>query len=380
MKKVVIGQHRLLHYRTELFERLRAACSQRGIELHLVHGQASRRESAKKDEGTLPWAYKVANRFWEVGARDLVWQPFPAELRDAELVIVMQENRILSNYPLLVSQLWSSRKVAYWGHGVNFQSDAPSGLRERWKRLMLNKVDWWFAYTEMTAAIVGQAGYPHERITSLDNAIDNEAFARDLANVTAAQIQTIRGEIEAPEGTPIGLFCGSLYADKRLGFMLDAADMIRKAIPDFHLVVIGDGPNAFEIRDACATRPWLHGVGVRKGLEKAAYFRLANLVFNPGAVGLHVLDSFCAGVPMATTTEARHGPEVAYLRNGHNGVVVSGSAELYAAAVIQLLSDKPAYETMRAQALADAKRYTLDNMIERFAGGIEQCLATPKKP
>lgn len=380
MKKAVIFQYRLLHYRTELFERLRAACSRRGIELHLVHGQASRRESAKKDEGTLPWAYKVANRFWEVGARDLVWQPFPAELRDAELAIVMQENRILSNYPLLVSQLWSPRKIAYWGHGVNFQSDAPSGLREKWKRLMLNKVDWWFAYTEMTAAILGQAGYPLERITSLDNAIDNEAFARDLSNVTAAQMQAIRGEIEAPEGTPIGLFCGSLYTDKRLGFMLDAADMIRKAIPDFHLVVIGDGPNAFEIREAQLSRPWLHWVGVRKGVEKAAYFRIASLVFNPGAVGLHVLDSFCAGVPMATTSEARHGPEAAYLKDDYNGLVVSGSAERYAAAVTKLLSDKSAYETMRANALADARRYTLDNMVERFAGGIEQCLATPKKP
>jgi hypothetical protein len=35
---------------------------------------------------------------------------------------------------------------------------------------------------------------------------------------------------------------------------------------------------------------------------------------------------------------------------------------------------------MRTNALADAKRYTLDNMVERFAEGIERCLAAPKKP
>ena len=379
MKKVVICQHRLLHYRMELFKRLREACARRGIDLHLVHGQASRRESAKKDEGSLPWARKVVNRFWELGKRDLVWQPFPAELRDADLVVVMQESRILSNYPLLFGQPWSRRKIAYWGHGVNFQSDAPAGLREKWKRMLLNKVDWWFAYTEMTADIVRQAGYPQERITNLDNAIDNEAFARDLASVTTTQLQAIRGDIGLPEGSPVGLFCGSLYVDKRLGYMLDAADIIRKAIPDFHLVVIGDGPNAFEIREALAARPWLHWVGVRKGVDKAAYFRLAKLVFNPGAVGLHVLDSFCAGVPMATTSEARHGPEVAYLQDGHNGLVVSGSAEAYAAAVIGLLSNPATYERVRAQALEDARRYTLEHMIDRFAEGIELCLATPKK-
>lgn len=48
MNNTVILQHRLLHYRKKLFERLRDACAERGIELRLVHGQASARELAKK--------------------------------------------------------------------------------------------------------------------------------------------------------------------------------------------------------------------------------------------------------------------------------------------------------------------------------------------
>ncbi|MFO1265686.1 MAG: hypothetical protein U1F67_02055 [Rubrivivax sp.] len=40
-RAVVITQHRLLHYRLGLFEHLRTACAARGIELRLVHGQAS---------------------------------------------------------------------------------------------------------------------------------------------------------------------------------------------------------------------------------------------------------------------------------------------------------------------------------------------------
>src|SRR5215217_7564556 len=102
MNKVVVFQYRLLHYRVALFEQLRANCAGQGIELHLVHGQATRREQTKKDEGYLPWAGKVENRVCEVGDRDWIWQPFPRHLRDANLVIVMQENRILSNYPLML--------------------------------------------------------------------------------------------------------------------------------------------------------------------------------------------------------------------------------------------------------------------------------------
>jgi glycosyltransferase involved in cell wall biosynthesis len=379
MKNVVISQHRLLHYRLGLFERLRAACAPRGIELHLVHGQASRRELAKKDEGSLPWAHKVNNRFLEMDERDIVWQPFPSDLRDADLVVVMQENRILSNYPLLLSRLWSPRRVAYWGHGVNFQSDAPAGLREKWKQMLLTRVDWWFAYTQMTADILHRAGYPQERITCLDNAIDNEAFERDLASVTDAQLQALRVEIDAPEGAPVGLFCGSLYPDKRLDYMFEAADRIHAALPAFRLVVIGDGPSASEIRVAMETRPWLKWLGVRKGLEKAAWFKLADVVINPGAVGLHVLDSFCSGAPMITTAESRHGPEIAYLEDGVNGLVVRGEASRYADAVIALFNDRSKLDAIKQAALRDAQRYTLDNMVNQFAEGISRCLSMSRK-
>lgn len=379
MKKVVVCQHRLLHYRVGLFEKLRVACAPRGIDLHLVHGQASRRESFKKDEGSLPWAHKVENRFWEVGARDLVWQPFPRDLHDADLVVMMQENRILSNYPLLLGRLGTPRRVAYWGHGVNFQSETPTGLREKWKQMMLTRVDWWFAYTETSAEIVRRAGYPAERITCLDNAIDNEAFERDLASVTDEQMEAMRAEIDAPEGAPVGLFCGSLYPDKRLDYMIEAADHIHAALPAFRLVVIGDGPSASEIRAAMETRRWLKWQGVRKGLEKAAWFRLADVVVNPGAVGLHVLDSFCSGTPMITTAESRHGPEVAYLKNGANGLVVQGGPDRYADAVIGLFNERTKLEAVKQAALRDAEHYTLDNMVERFAEGIARCVAMPMK-
>jgi glycosyltransferase involved in cell wall biosynthesis len=377
-RKVVVLQHRLLHYRTSLFDQLRARCLSEGIDLHLVHGQPTSTELGKRDTGVLDWADAVTNQYVTIGGRDILWQPFPRQHRDADLVIVMQENRLISNYPQLLSRLWSPRKIAYWGHGVNFQSTAQSGIRERWKRMMMNRVDWWFAYTQSTVDILRNARYPEERITCLNNAIDNNAFERDLAACSEDQLALLRKELGLSRNSHVALFCGSLYAEKRLGFMIEAADRIREALPDFHLVVIGDGPAAAEIRDACPSRPWLHWVGVKRGREKAAYFRLSQVVLNPGAVGLHVLDSFCAGVPMATTVDARHGPEIAYLHHGHNGLVTRSSVDSYAMEVLDLLRTSGAYETMRDHALKDGQHYTLANMIDRFADGLERCLIASK--
>lgn len=371
MKKVAILQHRLLHYRTNLFEQLREVCAERGIDLHLVHGQASPRELAKKDEGTLPWAHKVHNRFWEAGERDLVWQPFPAELKDADLVVVMQENRILSNYPLLLSRMWSPRKVAYWGHGKNFQTDAPTGLREKWKDFLLARVDWWFAYTEMTVDILRKAGIPAERITCLDNAIDTTSFKADLASWNEADIAAERARLGIAMNAPIGVYCGSLYSDKRLELLIESSDLIRRRVPDFALVVIGDGPSMPQMRDAAASRPWLHLLGVRKGREKALYFRMGDVMLNPGLVGLHIVDAFCSGLVMVTTRTARHSPEVAYLRDGENGVYGGDTPEVYGRAVLDVIQDPGRLQKMKQAALADSGRYTLQNMVRRFTHGIE---------
>lgn len=371
MKKVVILQHRLLHYRTKLFEQLRAACLAKGIQLELVHGQASPRELVKKDEGSLQWAFKVRNRFLELASRDIVWQPVPKVLADADLVVVMQESRILSNYPLLLSRLWSRRKVGYWGHGKNFQSDAPTGLREQWKNFLINRVDWWFAYTEMTVDILQKSGYPAAQITCLDNAIDSSSFKADLASWSANDVIAAKQQLGIDADATVGVFCGSLYLDKKLDLLVASADLIRQRMPGFAVVVIGDGPSMPQMREAAATRPWLHLLGVRKGREKALYYRMADVILNPGAVGLHVVDAFCSGAVMVTTVTARHGPEAAYLKNGENGMLCDDTADAYSHAVISVLHDPLRLQRMQANALADSERYTLDNMVTRFVSGIE---------
>lgn len=379
MKKVVLVNYRLFHYRMGLLNRLRQSCADRGIALHLVHGQATKREEAKKDCGFLPWADVVVNRYLTIGNRDVLWQPFPAKHRDADLVVLMQENRLISNYPKLLLRGLHKTKVAYWGHGRNFQSTKPTGFLEKWKQLLVGRVDWWFAYTDLTKDILLADGYPPERITVLDNAIDNESFMADLASISDSRLAQLRADLGLVEGAQVGLFCGSLYPDKRLAYMIAAADKIQATLPDFHLLIIGDGPSVEEIKQAAVTRPWLHWLGVRKGVEKAAFFRLADVVFNPGAVGLHVLDSFCAGVPMVTTVDARHGPEIAYLKDGENGLVINGDADMYADAIIALLQNPARYAQLQARGLADAQRYTLQNMVEHFAEGIERCLQMERK-
>ncbi|MDP4299067.1 glycosyltransferase family 4 protein [Leptothrix discophora] len=357
-----------------MFDQLRSACANHDIDLMLVHGQATRRELIKHDEGHLPWAIKVQNKVWEIGSRDLIWQPFPEDAKNADLVILMQESRILSNYPLLLSRLWGARKVAYWGHGKNFQSDAPTGMRERWKDMLLTRVDWWFSYTSATTKILKAAGFPEKKITQLENAIDTTEFKKHLDSWTIDEISQERANLGIDPNAAVAIFCGSLYPDKRLDLLTSISDKIRKKIPSFHLIVIGDGPSMPEMRIAAQTRPWIHILGVQKNKRKALYFNMADIMINPGLVGLHIVDAFCAGIVMVTTTNAKHSPEVAYLVHNKNGLILDDNDEIIAARIISLIENKEELRTIQRNSLSESHLYTQEGMVKNFATGIINAL------
>lgn len=374
---VVIFQYRLFHYRTELFERMREMLAASGITLEVVYGQSFGAEKLKNDQGVLSWGKKVKNLYFPIKEKkDLCWQPLPASVRNPDLVIFMQENRLLANYYWMLKGALGRVRTGFWGHGRDFQSRARGGLRERWKRASIRAVDWWFAYTELTLGLLDEAGFPRERVTLLNNSIDTEGFRRDADSVGDAELVRLRAELGIPQDARIGLFCGSIYPDKKPEFLIEAADMIRAGAPDFHLIVIGDGQSAPVIRAAADSRPWLHWVGARRGVEKAAFFKMSAFVLNPGSVGLHVLDAFALGLPMLTTTDALHGPEIAYLRDGLTGFTTRDDTQEYAGRALSLLHDAQLAHTMRQACLAAGADYSVHNMAASFTDGIVRCLNT----
>jgi glycosyltransferase involved in cell wall biosynthesis len=265
--------------------------------------------------------------------------------------------------------------VAFWGHGRNYQAARADGPRERWKAWWLRHVDWWFAYTDSSAKYVTDHGFDSQRVTVLQNAIDTDGFAGDLAAVGDSEVLAIRAALGIAAGAQVAIYCGSIYAEKRISVLLEAADLLRAGLPDFHLLVVGEGPQADDVRAAAATRPWLHVRGVRKGRDKAMDYRLASVMLNPGLVGLHIVDSFVAGTPLVTQASALHSPEYDYLENGVNGISVNeDSAAAYADAVMSIYRQEGRLARMRARCTADARRYTLPAMAANFTDGIVACL------
>jgi glycosyltransferase involved in cell wall biosynthesis len=368
-RNVVIVQRRLTHYRVPFFNKLRDLLAERDINLRLLVGEPTPVESLKKDEGTLLWAEKIPTSY-KFG---FCWQPFTKYISDADLVIVTQENKLI--YNLLAMSLFRPRRLAFWGHGANLQSQNRNGLKERFKRWSTNQVDWWFAYTQMSADLVGTSGFPATRITVLNNAVDTSELQRQRQTITLEETQALRESLGFGKGE-VGVFVGSLYSDKRLDFLFDAATAIRQHVPDFHLLIIGDGYERDMVKAWCAERTWARWIGSRIDREKAAYVSMAQVMLNPGLVGLGILDSFVCEVPMLTTDCGVHSPEISYLENGINGFMASNDLAAYVDACVDVLQDSEKLEALRAGCRASAKEYTLENMALRFTNGVVYALAS----
>jgi glycosyltransferase involved in cell wall biosynthesis len=377
-KRVVVIQRVLTHYRVPLFERLQHRMSELGVDLVIVAGQPRAEEQAKQDTVEFPGARQINNRYIRFGRREVCWQPALAEAKGADLVIVEQASRLLVNYVLLAWRLVGGPKLAWWGHGTNLNRGAASRAGEWIKRKLATRADWWFCYTEGTADIVRDLGVGDDRITVVQNAIDTSSIMQQRAALQPDDLDDVRAQLGI-EGGPIAVAIGSIYAAKRPQFLIEAADHLRRSAPGFNLIVIGDGPDRDIIDQAAITRPWLHGLGMKTGVDLVRHAAVADVVLNPGLVGLTVLDAFALGLPLVTCDLEFHGPEVEYLRDGVNGLIApkDEAPEGYADLVASLLAAPARLEAMAEQCHADAHRFTVDAMVDRFAEGIVAAIASP---
>lgn len=360
-------------YRNPFHERLRERLAEHGVRYDFIYCGDPHFDGPRGDLIAPEWAIPVNCTSFKPRHARLRYQHALRRALGYDLVILQQENALLLNYPVQMLARLFGTKVAFFGHGRNFQARDRQSRAERFKRFWTSKVDWWFAYTGRSARIVAETGFPSDRITAFNNAIDTSAIAAEMAALPPDRVETLRRSL-VENSHNVGVYVGALYPDKRLGFLIEAARAIRSRVPDFHLIVIGGGEDTPLAEAAAAELSWVHYLGPRFGAEKTELVALASVLLMPGLVGLAVLDSFAYGIPMVTTRFPYHSPEIDYLEDGVNGIVTDDDVAVYGDAVCRVLTDAPFRDGLRAGAATAASTYTIEAMVERFADGVMRAL------
>lgn len=374
MPKVLIIQACAPNFRVPFFTKLHAALREEGTDLTVAYSGPNRSHALRRDDAELPAEFGHKVRANWLG-NSLVYQPLWREIMQADLTIVGPENKYVNNLWLLPMSALRLKTVAFWGLGPNMHPDRRSIVSEWLKERSIGIVDWWFAYTESVATNLRQHGVPEEKITVVQNATDTVELRRLLNDISEEEVtegrRTLTGNLESK----IGFYCGRLDPVKALPFLIESARIVRSRSPQFHLVIVGNGPERHWLEQVASTDPWIHYMGSQWGRDSALLYRMADVFLLAGTAGLAVVDSFAAGLPLIVTMLPNHPPEISYLRDGENGLITAHDPQEYAEGIVRVLETPAVLAQLRQGATIAGAQHTIEAMVENFRLGINQCLA-----
>lgn len=373
-KKTVIIHRIIAPYRVPFYEKLRELLTANEIDLTVVYGYPRKHET--DPYSVLDFGVQVKTRYFLIGDRFLVWMSAMKYACTSDLVIVQQSNTNIINYLLIFLRKVFRFKLAFWGHGKNFQARNPDSIGERFKCLYSKFADHWFAYTELSKDSVAKTGFPGNRITVVNNAINIKDAVAAYDSIVAEDIESLRLKMNIADGSFVGIFCSRLYDLKRVDFLLQSLIKIKHEVEHFHFIVIGSGVEENKIKDfAIGNEEWFHFVGSQFGMDKIKLFKLADVQIMPGGVGLNIVESFALLTPLITTDHTSHGPEMIYLENGINGIMTSNDLDVYVYAIVNLARNKMILSRLVQGCLEVRDKYSIENMAARFSEGIKFALS-----
>jgi glycosyltransferase involved in cell wall biosynthesis len=372
VKTVLIIQSEMKHYRVPFFTSLSAALQRDGIKLTVAYSNSNSLHALRNDSADLPppVGRRVAGR-WFFGR--FVYQSLWRDILTSDLVITGSEVKYLINPILLVMSRVGLKTVAFWGLGPNRHPDR-SVFAEWAKQHFFTCVDWWFAYTSSVAEYLKEKGMPADKITNVQNATDSTELTKLINGISDADVLEAKVSLTGTPNARIGFYCGLIGEIKALPMLLETARLVKLRCPDFHLVLIGNGPQRLWLEAEIANEPWIHYLGSKYGRESALYYKMADVFVMAGAAGLAVVDSFAAGLPLMVTDLPTHPPEISYVTDGENGRMAPHEANAFAHAIVEVLTSPTLMEKLRNGARIAGGRYTIEAMVENYRLGITRCL------
>ncbi|MFC1761555.1 glycosyltransferase family 4 protein [Planctomycetota bacterium] len=161
------------------------------------------------------------------------------------------------------------------------------------------------------------------------------------------------------------IFTGRMQRRKRVGDLLAASE--RMSVPELGVILVG--PDVERVLPSVLPAGVTH-IPTLYGKELLELMVACDICCCPGWVGLNIVDAMACGLPFVTEDLPDHGPEIMYLRDGYNGMIVPPrSIDQLAAKLMQLLKDDELRLRMSKQA---RKTYLKDASIERMYQGFRE--------
>ena len=274
------------------------------------------------------------------------------------------------SYFITAIAVWLSRVPAR----VVFNQGTPTtGFLEdpdfSWQQPLRRRVFAWmtrFFYRRADAVVVTSQGVaddlatrygvPRAKMRVLHNPVDLEAIAAGAAEA-----------LDEPAGEgPVVVAVGRLAGVKNYPLFLAAIEQLNRSTP-VHAWILGDGDERERLEQVAAQPPLAGRVrflGFRQNpwaaIARADVFVLTSSYEGFGNV---LIEAMACGTPVVAT---RSPGTIEIIEHGVNGLLVAHEPHAVAAAITQILTDRPLRDRLVARARLDVQHYAVPRVAERY--------------
>lgn len=313
-RSVAVLQPEVPHYREEFFDLLRQECG--GLDLYVYNSFDDTRKNGF-DINTDNLSHIPNKQFKGF----LLYDPRALLGKRHDVLVLMLHFAHLTTWLLLLTKFVHRKKIILWGQGISVKRYLKEEHRPDWKlRLQMALADgvWLYMRKELRQ---WKGIFPNKRMVSLDNTLSGVeemlAFHGDKA--------ALRDKYGIKERT-IFIFCARFESNyRRTDLLVEAMDRLDSR--NFGFIIIGAGKNKpdFSRFDNVYDFGAVYDTSVKREL-----FAVADAYFQPGWVGLSIVEAMAYGLPVFTfrrSEQTKQCVEYSYIEPGRNGMIFSDMDE-----------------------------------------------------
>ena len=311
MKRIALVNPFVPHYREEFYLRLGER-----YDLDIYVYDSNKSDSDAFNLRSFPVKQLKAGSFLK--KRFVAYDPRPFLSPKYDAIVLMLNFGHLSTWLLLLLNLFSKKRVILWGQGISVKRyTAEMAKPSLLLRLMIQMSDGVWIYTEPEARM-WRKRFPGKPIVAVNNTISGVADI--LHYESGLSKQTLKKQFGINEEICF-IFCARFNNPfRRIDLLLEAIARLDSSTYGFIIIGAGglkpDFSNFHNVHD--------FGAVYDENL-KAQLFALADIYFQPGWIGLSVVEAMAYGKPILTFRRSQNTfqcVEYHYIADGVNGYLL----------------------------------------------------------
>jgi glycosyltransferase involved in cell wall biosynthesis len=310
----------------------------------------------------------------------LIWQRAVSRFASGRFdgVVIGHEFKFLSSFAILALAKLRRRPVFWWGFGYrkaygSWDEGGKPPLKDRLALWAADRLARWgdgyLAYTEKGRDHLLSIGVPADRIQVVRNTIDVEEQIALAEAVAGSDDAEIRAEFGLRPNADVLLYVGRLVprkeVDSLVRFAVANRDVDGRPVD---VLVIGDGEERAKLEALAGDAPNIRFAGAidPSDIRIAKAMKLSRAVVIPGYLGLAINHAFAHGRPIVTRKHEFHSPEIEYLTEGEDSLLIPGDEAAFHQGLKTFLALPQEQARLAANAMHQRETLRMDYMVRAY--------------